>query len=160
MNPSKRVAAPAVQGPMISNKPKEPPRLNKPVPAFGAAISTVPGSGKIGPTSFRTVAETTSIIAASAQTTTITLVNPQAERRPLGPPSRPSAMAQPLRQSTAVQQSLHNRASTVLQQSRVALQSQLDEKAIEIQSEDIVLPDIASEYVKPLLSRVSRLQTS
>jgi hypothetical protein len=35
--------------------------------------------------------------------------------------------------------------SNVLQQQRVALQSQLDEKALGTQSEDIVLPDINSE---------------
>lgn len=39
-----------------------------------------------------------------------------------------------------------HRASTVLQQQRVVLQSTLDEKALAMQSEDIVLPDIASEY--------------
>lgn len=41
--------------------------------------------------------------------------------------------------------------AVVLQQSRVHLQSQLDERALEIQSEDIVLPDIASESVTPRL---------
>jgi hypothetical protein len=35
--------------------------------------------------------------------------------------------------------------SIVLQQNRVILQSQLEVKALEIQSEDIDLPDIASE---------------
>jgi hypothetical protein len=35
--------------------------------------------------------------------------------------------------------------SNILQQQRVALQTQLDEKALGTQSEDIVLPDINSE---------------
>ncbi|WRT68045.1 uncharacterized protein IL334_005020 [Kwoniella shivajii] len=102
--------------------------------------------GKLGPSVFR-VAES----STQTQSSTITLV-PQnqtqnGERKALGPPSRPSSMQQqypphqPMRQSNAVPS-----ANNVLQQSRVALQSQLDEKAAMIQSEDIVLPDIASEY--------------
>lgn len=150
MNPAKRGAAPAAPVALIPNlKPKDPTRPIKPSITLVNSTSTVPAAPKMGPTTFHT-AETTSVVATTTQTSTITLVNPQAERRPLGPPSRPSAMA-PIHQSTVVQQTNHNRASTVLQQSRKALQSQLDEKALEIQSEDIVLPDIASEYVQFLV---------
>ncbi|WWC88403.1 uncharacterized protein L201_003314 [Kwoniella dendrophila CBS 6074] len=100
-------------------------------------------SGKMGPSAFRT-AET-----HQTQSSTMTLVNQNnqnGERKALGPPSRPSSMAQqPMRQSNAISQGGHAH-SNILQQSRVALQAQLDEKAALVQSEDIVLPDIASEY--------------
>ena len=150
VQPAKRVAVPAALGPGIA---KDASRIIKPVDPLSSLITV--GPTKMGPTTFRTATtETTSIVTATTQTSTVTLVQPQADRRPLGPPSRPSAMAQHLRQSTAVQQPLHNRASTVLQQSRIVLQSQLDEKALEIQSEDIVLPDIASESVFPFPRRI------
>ena len=136
-NTAKRVATSIVAAPVLAQKAKEPPR---PISVLPSSTSTGSGPSKLGPSTFRSATETTSVVTATAQTSTITLINPQAERRPLGPPSRPSAMAQSLRQSTAVSQlPNHNTASTVL------LQSRIDEKALDVQSEDIVLPDIASE---------------
>ncbi|OCF37313.1 hypothetical protein I316_01222 [Kwoniella heveanensis BCC8398] len=137
---------------MNGGKGKEPFRPTK-QSTLASSTSSVQLAGKMGPSSFRT--------AENHQThsSTITLVTQQqsqaprdAERKTLGPPSRPSALAntQPMRQSNAIFQGTHvpalGQASSVLQQSRVALQTQLDEKAAMIQSEDIVLPDIASEY--------------
>ncbi|WVQ65352.1 uncharacterized protein L199_003528 [Kwoniella botswanensis] len=124
-----------------SQKGKEPFRPTKQA-TLGSSASTMALNGKMGPSAFRT-AET------ATQSSTITLVTQNqptgnGERKPLGPPSRPSQHqpAQPMRASTAVP----SHANSILQQSRVALQTQLDEKAAMIQSEDIVLPDIASEY--------------
>ncbi|WWD05297.1 hypothetical protein V865_003370 [Kwoniella europaea PYCC6329] len=124
-----------------SQKGKEPFRPTKQA-TLGSSASTMALNGKMGPSAFRT-AET------ATQPSTITLVTQNqptgnGERKPLGPPSRPSQHqpAQPMRTSTAVP----SHANSILQQSRVALQTQLDEKAAMIQSEDIVLPDIASEY--------------
>ncbi|OCF56830.1 hypothetical protein L486_05685 [Kwoniella mangroviensis CBS 10435] len=124
-----------------SQKGKEPFRPTKQA-TLGSSASTMALNGKMGPSAFRT-AET------ATQSSTITLVTQNqptgnGERKPLGPPSRPSQHqpAQPMRTSTAVP----SHANSILQQSRVALQTQLDEKAAMIQSEDIVLPDIASEY--------------
>lgn len=113
------------------------------------STTTVQGIPKVGPSTFRTG----STVFASQEvthTSTITLVsaNPQAERRPLGPPSRPSAMAQSqiLTYGNNGSQALGIAGpSNILQQSRVTLQSQLEQKAVDMQSEDIVLPDIASE---------------
>lgn len=146
-------AMPSTQG----VKGKEPVRIAKP------AAAGVPS--KLGPTSFRTAP------SASAHTheqphqphaSTITLVTPQ-QPRSLGPPSRPSQMAgqaghhpqpQPVRASVTVQQQQQQyhattlqtqQGSAVLQHSREALQQTLEERALEVQSEDIVLPDIASE---------------
>ncbi|WVR06591.1 hypothetical protein IAU60_003623 [Kwoniella sp. DSM 27419] len=142
LNKSQNAAKKVAGGPSNSlqqstnGKGKEPFRPTKQSSAFN------PQPVKNGPSVFRT-AETHHQTTSS----TITLITqqPAPERKALGPPSRPSAMAQhsmqPMRQSTAVHQS-----SSVLQQGRVALQAQLDEKAAMIQSEDIELPDIASEY--------------
>lgn len=73
-------------------------------------------------------------------------------RPTLGPPVRTStvaAAASTSRASTA-QAAGPSRTSavagSVLQQSRVTLQAQLAQKALEQAAEDIVLPDIASEY--------------
>jgi hypothetical protein len=61
---------------------------------------------------------------------------------------------QPVRASVTVQQQQQQyhattlqtqQGSAVLQHSREALQQTLEERALEVQSEDIVLPDIASE---------------
>ncbi|WVF68772.1 hypothetical protein IAT40_003544 [Kwoniella sp. CBS 6097] len=151
----KRAAGPnGPQQSMGGAKGKEPFRPTKQNTLASSTSSVqLAGAGKMGPSSFRT-AET-----HQTHSSTISLVTqPQhqaqreAERKALGPPSRPSAMAnpQPMRQSNPVYQGTqshtHGQASNVLQQSRVALQTQLDEKAAMIQSEDIVLPDIASEY--------------
>jgi hypothetical protein len=51
---------------------------------------------------------------------------------------------QPVRASVTVQLQTQQ-GSAVLQHSREALQQTLEERALEVQSEDIVLPDIASE---------------
>lgn len=99
----------------------------------------------MGPTAFRTATTTTEVHQTQSATITLVSSTAQADRRPLGPPSRPShATAGAIRPSVILPH--QQPAQSVLQQSRVALQTQLDEKALEVQSEDIVLPDIASEY--------------
>jgi hypothetical protein len=146
VNPAKRVAAPA---PQPKGKESIRPSSNlKP----GPASSTI---AKMGPTSFRTAPA--AAVTEHQASSTITLVNPQGERKPLGPPSRPSALPGTVRQSYAMplhQQHPHQQhqqypappqPAAILQQSRVTLQSALEQKAIDMQSEDIVLPDIASE---------------
>jgi len=62
----------------------------------------------------------------------------------IGPPSRPSSQL-PFQQAGHMAHQQQPKPAVVLQQQRVHLQSHLDEKAAEIASEDIVLPDIASE---------------
>nr|XP_018262064.1 uncharacterized protein I303_05079 [Kwoniella dejecticola CBS 10117]OBR84222.1 hypothetical protein I303_05079 [Kwoniella dejecticola CBS 10117] len=126
-------------------KGKEPFRPTKQSTATlgsSASHSSLNGMAKMGPSAFRTAIE-----ASATSSSTITLVTQQnGERKALGPPSRPSAMQQQHHQQhqQPIRQSTHH--ATTLQQSRVALQTQLDEKAAMVQSEDIVLPDIASEY--------------
>ena len=148
----KKIAAPAAPQPII--KPKEPFKPTKQTIPLSSSTAHVPAPSqsqnqKMGPSGgFRTAELVQAIQHASvhqnhAQSSTVSLVNPQ-QPRPLGPPSRPSATlghSGAIRPSTAPQP-----ASAVLAQSRVVLQSQLDEKAIEVQSEEIELPDIASEY--------------
>lgn len=125
----KRVAAPAAAPP-----PKKDLSSSK-------STSNLHAQSKMGPTSFRTNDE-------PARGPTISLVVPpapaaQAERRPLGPPARTSTAQGPHGTHTA-QAGPSNAA--VLQQSRAALQAQLDQKALDMESEAIELPDIASEY--------------
>lgn len=97
------------------------------------------------PKAFRT-AET-----AHTQSSTITLVKPtqresHIERKPLGQPSRLSAMEnQAMRQPQHQQNQIPQQSSSAAPQSWAQVQSSLDEKAMAQQSEDIVLPDIASE---------------
>ncbi|WVQ84371.1 hypothetical protein IAT38_006523 [Cryptococcus sp. DSM 104549] len=172
--PAKRVAGPGSSHPQPVGKGKELFRPTK--TGTHPLASSTSAQPKMGPTSFRTAE--TSQYQGQSHTSTVSLVkqqtqrDSQVERKPLGQPSRPSAMEQhhfqqqqPMRQSTSVphlqpQQLLHQQqvwqqaqgssmASSVLQQSRAALQTQLDEKAAMVQSEDIVLPDIASEYSDP-----------
>ena len=76
-------------------------------------------------------------------TSTMSLIQPKPA---IGPPSRPSSQLPFLQPGHMVQQQQQQpKPAIVLQQQRVHLQSHLDEKAAEIASEDIVLPDIASE---------------
>jgi hypothetical protein len=77
--------------------------------------------------------------ADAPQGPTITLVKPEAARGALGPPSRPSAQLINHQLPMAVPPTTH------LQQSRVVLAQTLEEKAIELRSEDISLPEINSE---------------
>lgn len=97
------------------------------------------------PKAFRT-AETT-----HTQSSTITLVKQtqresQVERKPLDQPSRLSAMGnQAMRLPQHQQNQIPQRGSSAAPQSWAQVQSSLDEKALAQQSEDIVLPDIASE---------------
>lgn len=83
---------------------------------------------KLGTNVFRTEETHSSTIKLVGSSST----NP----RPLGMPQRTSTIAA----------SSHQTSSALLQQQRVTLQAQLDKKAAEQVSEDIVLPDIASEY--------------
>ncbi|KAK4684542.1 hypothetical protein P7C73_g5630, partial [Tremellales sp. Uapishka_1] len=131
LNPAKRIV-PAVVQPVV--KAKESTVVRPPIkmtPSTSTSQQQLPT--KMGPTAFRTE-------PSQQAMSTITLVSqPQGERRPLGPPSRPSQLT-----GNAIRppQPQAQRASTVLQQSRMTLQNQM----AEVQSEDIVLPDIASEY--------------
>ncbi|KAK8858852.1 hypothetical protein IAR55_003082 [Kwoniella newhampshirensis] len=149
----KRPPGQGLQQSQTTQKGNEPFRPSKQISLSGSTQSSAQPQ-KLGPSVFRTA---DAAQHTQTQNSTISLVTQNqnqaqhnAERKALGPPSRPSAMAnhpypQPMRQSTAVHQA-QGQASAVLQQSRVALQSHLEEKATLIQSEDIVLPDIASEY--------------
>ena len=110
-----------------------------------ASTSQAAGANaKLGPTSFRTAPIPSQ--APQQQQPTVKLVS--ANPANLGPPSRPSGMTgtHPHPQWAHVPTGSSG-PSNVLQQQRVALQSQLDDKALNTQSEDIVLPDINSEYV-------------
>lgn len=92
-----------------------------------------------------------------APTSTMTKVGPSIlkaagqvdtqQRVPLGQPSRPSVM-RPSHQAGPANAHGHPALpmSAVLAQSRLDLQATLQQQALDIQSEDIVLPDIASEY--------------
>lgn len=123
-----------------SVKGKEPVRPIK----QGGPIS------KMGPSGFRPVpggasaaAPAAAFVATQSSTATISLVQqPQQDRRPLGPPSRPSHQPQSFTTPLGP-----GRASNVLQQSRTVLQAQLDQQAIAIQQQvdAVELPDIASE---------------
>lgn len=138
------------QGPALGSsvKGKEPIRPVQPKPAGQLS--------KMGPSGFRPVQSSTVAAAApstfvAAQTTTTSTVSlvqqqPQQDRRPLGPPSRPSH--QPQSHTTPLGA---GRASNVLQQSRTVLQAQLDQQAVAIQQQvdAVELPDIQSECVMP-----------
>lgn len=138
-NPAKR-PAPGPAQTAGNNKARDTFRPTSSVKGSSAAQSqTAP---KLGPTSFRT-APAAPHVQAQAEST-IRLVN--ANPAHLGPPSRPSAATHPHPQWSHVPTNPNAGASTVLQQQRVALQSQLDVQNYNGESEDIVLPDIASEY--------------
>ena len=151
LNPAKRVAN-GPNAPTTLVKPKDTFRPTKANPLPNPAASTGPsGMMKLGPTTFRTTTAEVAQIATSSsaqqalQTTvsstgTITLVSQQP--RALGPPSRPSAM---MGQHQAVRPSMAQPPPNILQQSRVALQAQMEKEALDKASEEIVLPDIASE---------------
>jgi hypothetical protein len=103
-------------------------------------------NAKLGPTSFRTAP--TPMQTPQSQQSTVKLVT--ANPAHLGPPSRPSGMTSGMTGTHPHPQWSHvptgsSGPSNVLQQQRVALQTQLDDKALNTQSEDIVLPDINSE---------------
>ncbi|KAL1408525.1 hypothetical protein Q8F55_005337 [Vanrija albida] len=142
----KRKMAPLIHKNLGSSSVKRPTAPAAAPPkkelASSKSISNLHAQSKMGPTSFRTNDEPT-------RAPTISLVVPpapaaaQAERRPLGPPARTST-AQGPHGTHAAHAGPSN--ATVLQQSRAALQAQLDQKAIDMESEQIELPDIASEY--------------
>jgi hypothetical protein len=90
---------------------------------------------KAGPSGFR-------VEEASASASTIKSVN----RPTLGPPSRASGMGQSSAAGPSRPSTVRTHAATALQQQRATLQAQLDQKALEEESENIVLPDINSEY--------------
>jgi hypothetical protein len=167
MQPAKRVISASASSSNLLNgiaKMKEPAKLTKP----SGPVPSTHGPSKLVPSTFRTAPippETP--IHQMSNTTSIRLVGQpqpqvqaqtQGERKPLGPPTRPSAIrasnqAAAIRQSQAVASQHHPSSSTVpgthtavLNQSRLALQNQLDAEAAELASEEIVLPDIASEY--------------
>lgn len=89
--------------------------------------------------------------ATGMSMSTMALVQPKPA---IGPPSRPSTqllfqqggyMQHQQQQQQQQQFQQQPKPAVILQQQRVHLQSHLDEKAAEIASEDIELPDIASE---------------
>lgn len=147
-NPAKRPAPssshPSGQSQAQSNKARETFRPTSSVkgPSAAPAGPSSNGPAKLGPTSFRTAP------APEPTQSTVRLVN--ANPAHLGPPSRPSGMTtsshtHPHPQWSHVPTNASG-PSNILQQQRAALQNQLDDKALEAQSEDIVLPDINSEY--------------
>jgi len=116
--------------------------MKGPIPQ--ASTSQAPSTNaKLGPTTFRTAAPA-AMQTPQAQQSTVKLVT--ANPANLGPPSRPSGMTgtHPHPQWSHIPTGSSG-PSNVLQQQRVALQTQLDDKALNTQSEDIVLPDINSE---------------
>lgn len=109
------------------------------------ASKSAPVPSKLGPSVFRTAQQEQPARAAH------TPVKEQPVRPTLGPPVRTSTVAAAgASRTSTVQTAGPSRTSavagSVLQQSRVTLQAQLAQKALEQASEDIVLPDIASEY--------------
>ena len=141
------------QGPALASsvKGKEPVRPVQGKPA-GPLSKMGPSGFKPVPSNSNTAVAPNAFVATqTTQSATISLVQqqPQQDRRPLGPPSRPSH--QPQSHTTPLGA---GRASNVLQQSRTVLQAQLDQQAVAIQQQvdAVELPDIASEYVLELMS--------
>jgi hypothetical protein len=110
--------------------------------ASGSQVASSNSTAKLGPTTFRTAP--TPLQTPQQRQSTVKLVS--ANPANLGPPSRPSGMTgtHPHPQWAHIPTGASG-PSNVLQQQRVALQTQLDDKAANTQSEDIVLPDINSE---------------
>lgn len=152
VNPAKRVAPgpPGGSTQTQANKARETFRPTSSVK--GNPQPSNHNQAKLGPTSFRTAPAT----PAEQQQSTIRLVS--ANPAHLGPPSRASGMPNATHNGHPHPQWAHVPTNTqapnvagpgpsgLLQQHRAALQHQLEDKALEAQSEDIVLPDIASEY--------------
>ncbi|BEI83182.1 hypothetical protein CcaverHIS002_0310500 [Cutaneotrichosporon cavernicola] len=92
-------------------------------------------NAKAGPSVFRVEQE------ESCSTSSIKAVN----RPTLGPPSRTSGMGHSAA-GPSNPAPVRTHAATALQQQRATLQAQLDQKALDAESENIVLPDINSEY--------------
>lgn len=94
---------------------------------------------KSGPSTFR--------VNEPEQSSTIKAVP---NRPALGPPSRTSGLGGPSSSAAGPSRPsavrTHATATQTLQQQRATLQAQLDQKALDMESENIVLPDIASEY--------------
>jgi hypothetical protein len=97
---------------------------------------------KIGPTSFRTTVQEQ---PHQTHSSTISLVTPQAQVVRTSVAQHHHQQQHHAHAQTHIQLHQQQGGSAVLQQSRAALQQTLDERAMEVQSEDIVLPDIASE---------------
>lgn len=145
-NPAKRVAPGPTTQQAQANKARE---TFRPTSSLKGSVQPT-NQAKLGPTSFRTAPAP----PAEQQQSTIRLVS--ANPAHLGPPSRPSGLlpnnhtTHPHPQWSHIPTNPNSGTaggpSIVLQQQRVALQSQLEDKALEAQSEDIVLPDINSEY--------------
>ncbi|ODO09941.1 hypothetical protein I350_02164 [Cryptococcus amylolentus CBS 6273] len=151
----KRVAAPS----QSLAKGKEPFR-----PTKTTLSSSITADSKMGPNAFRT---------ADSQTpsSTIKLVGQPAqppaqresqaatwsapERKPLGQPSRPSQMEGHGVKQSLLYQAHHQQLQSINTQPQAPpqnwqqVQASLDKKVQQQDSEDIVLPDIASEYSDP-----------
>lgn len=96
--------------------------------------------GKTGPNAFRVEQETT-----IKESTIKAVVAPN--RPALGPPSRTSHLGGSAAAGPSGPSAVRTHAATAtLQQQRATLQAQLDQKALDQESENIVLPDINSEY--------------
>ncbi|WVQ73311.1 hypothetical protein IAR50_002879 [Cryptococcus sp. DSM 104548] len=150
----KRVAAPS----QSLTKGKEPFR-----PTKTNLSSSITADSKMGPNTFRTA-------ESQAQSSTIKLVSkpvqppaqresqvtwPAPERKPLGQPSRPSQMEGHGVKQSLLYQAHHQQLQSINAQPQAPpqnwqqVQASLDKKVQQQDSEDIVLPDIASEYSDP-----------
>ncbi|ODO05099.1 hypothetical protein L198_01786 [Cryptococcus wingfieldii CBS 7118] len=151
----KRVAAPS----QSLAKGKEPFR-----PTKTTLSSSITADSKMGPNAFRTADSQT-------QSSTIRLVGQPAqppaqresqaatwsapERKPLGQPSRPSQMEGHGVKQSLLYQAHHQQLQSINTQPQAPpqnwqqVQASLDKKVQQQDSEDIVLPDIASEYSDP-----------
>ncbi|TYJ56444.1 hypothetical protein B9479_002847 [Cryptococcus floricola] len=151
----KRVAAPS----QSLAKGKEPFR-----PTKTTLSSSITADSKMGPNAFRTADSQT-------QSSTIKLVGQPAqppaqresqaatwsapERKPLGQPSRPSQMEGHGLKQSLLYQAHHQQLQSINTQPQAPpqnwqqVQASLDKKVQQQDSEDIVLPDIASEYSDP-----------
>jgi hypothetical protein len=143
---TKSTTAHPAKKPQPTGAPREPFRptssMKGAIPQASTSQAPSTTNAKLGPTAFRTAP--TPMQTPQAQQSTVKLVS--ANPANLGPPSRPSGMTgtHPHPQWSHIPTGSSG-PSNVLQQQRVALQTQLDDKALNTQSEDIVLPDINSE---------------
>ena len=133
-----------MQAASLPPKNHQPLRVIKPS-VVPSGSSTLGPAQKLGPTHFRSASSSNPDTGLAQSASTVSVAQTNGERQPLGPPSRPSTQIGPAQHSTHSSQVQSNVASAVLQQSRLALQTQIDIKALEKESEDIELPDIASE---------------
>ena len=115
-----------------ARKRKMAPMINKNAGTIKRIVPTVAATAK----GKEVMHPSKTVVTLNQSTTSMT-----ASQARLGPPQRTSQVPQHASHAAHAGPS----SSAVLQHSRVTLQAQLDQKALEMASEDIVLPDIASE---------------